>query len=212
MNMQNYTSPTQHLLPARPAFSLQAGEQGSRCVKMKHRNASHQSGAVLVVSLMILLVLTLIGVTSMSTTVLEEKMAGGVRNQNLAFQSAEAALRNGEVWIGAQNPVPSAVGSCGSPPCQVVALDSLGNLTTQNDTWWSTNAREYGTTGTQDIAGVSADPRYIVEFRTFQNTGGLDVGLNPPQGRLYYRVTAHGTGGNATAEALLQSHYMVIAN
>lgn len=161
---------------------------------------------------MILLVLTLIGVTSMSTTVLEEKMAGGVRNQNLAFQSAEAALRNGEAWIGAQNPVPSAVATCGTPPCQVVELNSLGDLTAQNNSWWNTNAREYGTTGTQEIAGVSADPHYIVEFRKFQNTGGLDVGLNPPQGRLYYRVTARGTGGNTTTEALLQSHYMVIAN
>ncbi len=165
------------------------------------------------VSLMILLVLTLIGITSMSTTILEEKMAGGVRNQNLAFQAAEAALRDGEAWIAAQNPMPNAVATCGAPPCLIVELDSLGDLTTQNDSWWSSNAREYGTAGgSPDLTDVSADPRYIVEFRTFQNTGGLDVGINPPQGRIYYRLTARGTGGNTATEALLQSHYMVIAN
>ncbi len=164
------------------------------------------------VSLVILLVMTLIGITSMSTTIQEEKMAGGVRNQNLAFQAAEAALRDGEVWIGAQNPVPNAVSVCGSPPCQIVDLGSLGDLTTKNDTWWNNNAREYGTTGTQEITGVSGDPRYVVEYRTFQNTGGLDVGINPPQGRIYYRLTARGTGGNVTTEAILQSHYMIIAN
>lgn len=176
------------------------------------RHVSHQSGAVLMVSLVILLVLTLIGITSMSSTIQEEKMAGGVRNQNLAFQAAEAALRDGEAWIRAQNPMPNAVSTCSSPPCLVVELGTLGDLAAQNDTWWNSNAREYGTTGTQEIVGVSGDPRYVVEFRTFLNTGGLDVGLNPPQGRMYYRLTARGTGGNTSTEAILQSHYMVIAN
>ena len=124
----------------------------------------------------------------------------------------EAALRDGETWIAGQNPVPNAVAACGAPPCAVVVLDSLGDLTAQNNTWWNTNAHEYGTTGTQDITEVSTDPRYIVEFRTFQNTGGLDVGLNPPEGRNYYRLTARGTGGNTTTETLLQSHFMVVAN
>lgn len=175
--------------------------------------ARHQSGAALMVSLMILLVMTLIGITSMSTTILEEKMTGGVRNQNLAFQSAEAALRNAETWVGAQNPVPSAMASCSSPPCQVMELDSLGNLTTRNNDWWHINAREYGTTATHEINGVSADPRYIVEERTAVNrTGSLARGISPASQNLYYRLTARGTGGNTTTETILQSHYMVIAN
>ena len=52
-----------------------------------------ESGAVLVVSLIMLLLLTLIGVTAMQTTSLEEKMAGNLRDKNLAFQAAESALR-----------------------------------------------------------------------------------------------------------------------
>ncbi len=204
--MQNYKLAAQH----RPARSGLGSRSGSK--RMMYGNVFHQSGAALMVSLMILLVLTLIGVTSMSSTILEEKMAGGVRNQNLAFQSAEAALRDGETWIGAQNPVPAAVALCGSPPCQLVVLDSLGDLMVQNDAWWSSNAREYGATGSQEVNGVSADPRYVVEERAFQNTGGLDVGISPPQGRLYYRLTARGTGGTTTTEIILQSHYMIIAN
>ena len=57
-----------------------------------HSTAAHQSGAVLIISLIMLLLLTLIGTTSMQSTSLEEKMAGNMRDKNLAFQAAESAL------------------------------------------------------------------------------------------------------------------------
>ena len=53
---------------------------------------SHQRGAALVTSLMILFVLTLLGITSMQDTTLEEKMAGNMRNANIAFQKTESCL------------------------------------------------------------------------------------------------------------------------
>ena len=59
-------------------------------------NYRHQSGAVLAISLIILLLLTLIGLTAAQVTGLEEKMAGNLRDRNLAFQAAESALRAGE--------------------------------------------------------------------------------------------------------------------
>lgn len=58
-----------------------------------------QYGAVLIVSLIFLLLMTIIGVTAMQTTTLQERMAGNTRDHNLAFQAAEAALREGESWI-----------------------------------------------------------------------------------------------------------------
>jgi type IV pilus assembly protein PilX len=65
----------------------------SRIITSFHKN---QSGVVLVVSLIILLLLTLIGLTGMQTTGLEEKMASNMRDKNLAFQAAEATLKVGE--------------------------------------------------------------------------------------------------------------------
>ena len=58
-----------------------------------------ETGAVLVVSLLFLLVLTLIGLTGMQVTSLEEKMSGNMRDRNLAFQAAESALRAGEMYL-----------------------------------------------------------------------------------------------------------------
>lgn len=55
-----------------------------------------QQGAVLIVALIILLLLTIIGLSSMRGTVLQENMAGNMRDSNLALQASEAALRKGE--------------------------------------------------------------------------------------------------------------------
>lgn len=61
-----------------------------------------QEGAVLLVCLVMLLVLTIIGVSSMSSSTLQERMAGGARDYNQAFQAAEAALRVGETYVRQQ--------------------------------------------------------------------------------------------------------------
>lgn len=51
-----------------------------------------QSGTVLVVAMVILLVLTLLGVTALNTTTLEEKMAANHQETKRAFQAAESGL------------------------------------------------------------------------------------------------------------------------
>lgn len=55
-----------------------------------------QQGAVLLVALVMLLLLTLIGVASMRGTSLQENMASNLRDSNTSFQAAEAGLRAGE--------------------------------------------------------------------------------------------------------------------
>lgn len=55
-----------------------------------------QRGSALILSLLILLVMTMLGITAMSTATLEEKMAANDRNQKLAFQNAELKLSQSE--------------------------------------------------------------------------------------------------------------------
>jgi Tfp pilus assembly protein PilX len=52
-----------------------------------------QRGAALITSLVILLVLTAIGITALSTTSLEQKMATNTQDFNRAFQAAETGLK-----------------------------------------------------------------------------------------------------------------------
>lgn len=55
------------------------------------RLPGNQSGAVLVVSLIVLLVLTLLGVAGMNSSMMQERMAANAQHSNRAFQAAESA-------------------------------------------------------------------------------------------------------------------------
>lgn len=57
---------------------------------------TNQRGMALLVSLVFLLLLTVIGISSMQNATLQEKMAASVTLRNKSFQLAEATLRIGE--------------------------------------------------------------------------------------------------------------------
>ncbi len=60
---------------------------------------SRQSGAALITSLIFLTVLTILGMSTLGTALLESRMAGNARDKLIAFQAAEAALRDAEQYI-----------------------------------------------------------------------------------------------------------------
>ena len=53
---------------------------------------NRQQGAVLVMALVMLTVLTLIGVSSMSSSTLELKVAGNTQQHDIAFQAAQSII------------------------------------------------------------------------------------------------------------------------
>ncbi|MEE9338933.1 MAG: PilX N-terminal domain-containing pilus assembly protein [Methylococcaceae bacterium] len=150
-----------------------------------------QSGVVLVVSLIVLLLLTLIGVSGMQTTALEEKMASNSRDQNIAFQAAEAALRAGEIFI--EDAVSSDRTNFTTSPSNANGL----HLKTENldykatTTWGNDESVEYADT----IPLVAAKPRYYIEY------------INDIAPNSYFRVTARGTGRQSTSHVYLRSYY-----
>ncbi len=59
----------------------------------------------LIMALVILLILTILGVTAMTTSSLEEKMSGNIQEQNRAFQAAESGIN--KVLVDANALVPN---------------------------------------------------------------------------------------------------------
>ena len=55
---------------------------------------SKQNGVVLVVGLLMLLVITIVGVTAMSDTTMNERMTSNHQFQTLSFQAAESAIHD----------------------------------------------------------------------------------------------------------------------
>lgn len=64
-----------------------------------------QQGAIFITGLVFLVVISLLGVTAMKTSILEERMAGNSRDRNLALQAAEMGLRYAEQHILSIDPV-----------------------------------------------------------------------------------------------------------
>jgi type IV pilus assembly protein PilX len=159
----------------------------------------NQCGIVLVVSLIMLLVMTLLGVSAMNTSLIAEKMAGNSRDVELAFQAAESGLREGESWISNQTVEPVATNDGSS---RVWALEAMGSdISTKNQAWWMNNAEAYAS----PIAKVNTVPHMIIEYQLFVPDDLLVGNGNGSEGLTYYRVTSRGTGGSDQARVLLQS-------
>jgi type IV pilus assembly protein PilX len=173
-------------------------------MNMNKHSVIRQKGATLVVALLILLVLTMLGLASMQMSRMEERMAGNARDTNLAFQGAEAGLRDAEEALRVLAARPT---TCIAAPCDVWRKDYLTpDLRDQPGTWWTTNAREYGVAGTQEVTEVTRDPLIIVEDLGFV-PDSLAIGHGPPEGRNFYKITSDSSGASDTAEAVLESTY-----
>jgi type IV pilus assembly protein PilX len=162
-----------------------------------------QTGVVLVISLIILLLLTIIGLTAMQTTALEEKMAGNLRDKSLAFQAAESALRSAELSL---NPLPkfTTAGTGGlyldnNPSSPNSIPTALAILT---DNFWISNPVASSTvTGLGN--GIDAQPPvYIIQELPSFCPVPCEL---PPQTYIPYKVTVRATGGRTNTVVILQS-------
>lgn len=168
---------------------------------IRFSNGAAQQGAVLIVSLLILLMMTVIGVTAMQTNFMEEKMAGNFRDVNLAFQAAEAALRDAEDDISSTPPRFTGLTGFNSTCSNALCNASGGLSDVWNDATKGPNGAALGTyTSTGSLALVSCQPVYWIEgFRT-RPAGSASW-------KTWYRVTTRSCGGSNNSRVMLQSVY-----
>ncbi len=161
-----------------------------------------QQGSALIVALSILMVLTILGVSAMRTASLEEKLSGNIRDRQIAFEAAEAALRAAETFI--------------STGVNDTSFNGTGGLYAKRGTnaeaWttadWSTDAFDV-TAYTGDVA---RSPRYIIQLVDSQY--GSDV--SPIAGIEYekkyvtyniYQITTQGFGVSPNSQVMIQGYY-----
>jgi len=160
-----------------------------------------QKGAALIVSIIILLVITMLGLTAIQNSSLQERMATAMVDRSIAFEAAEAALRDAQAWLDAQTVRPTA-GNSGRPDVWAGDGTVASVLGADTESWsaaqWAAHSRAYS----QSISGASEVPRYVIEEWQFL-PDSLEAGATA--GVWYYRVTARGMGGSASAEVLLQA-------
>lgn len=176
-----------------------------------------QQGAVLIVSMLLLLVVTVLALGASQGTRLQERMVGSQRNFDLAFQAAEAGLRAGERIIdNSMTAPPPPCASLRNGPCLVYERGYLDSFVSYEDQafqereWWAERAQSYDTTA-DAIAGeglAGDDPLfYIEELAEVRDTGSPSP-TGPTPSRVYYRVISRGEGGTANAQVVLHSTYV----
>ena len=176
---------------------------------------SRQRGAALIVSLVLLVILTLMGIATIRTSTMQERMAGNERDRNLAFQAAEAALREGERLL--QNAVvpsfPDTANGLYLPADDAelpvrIDLDRDGTDDILAGDWhshWTSSGRTYP----GSLPELSTAPRYVLEVLPSVAAPGVSLLAGKPlPDQELYRVTARGTGGSTSAVVVLQSIYL----
>ncbi len=174
---------------------------------------ARERGATLLTSLLLLLVLTVLGLTAMQMSRMEERMAGNARDAHAAFEGAEAALRNGESLLRQQLARPA---DCTALPCPatlpVFSIGVLGSVASQPGAWWDPaagNALPFkDANGNASMNGQKIDPTLVIEHLGFVRTdGAVETGMDAPVGRDFYQITARASGASGAAGAVLQSTY-----
>ena len=159
----------------------------------------YTSGLVLITALVMLLILSLLGISGTQMMVLQLRMTNNTQQKHQAFQAAEAALRDGEHHI--ENHVNQH--TVFSPTCEqgLCTTTSLGDTPWISQVDWLSglNTQLYGSiTGKPAFPGVVHQPRYIIERLP-------DVAAAPNDS--WYRVTAVSYTVHGTIQHRLQSTY-----
>ncbi len=148
--------------------------------------------------------MTLLGITGMQTTVLEEKMAGNFRDKGTAFQIAESALKTSELILKEETTecLTKTLLTGG-----VVVGCTIGpaGLHTSAPAW---EDLDWSAATAADIATdtIFSGNYIIVELATIkESNGSLEAGIANEY--TYYRITSQAEGGTNTSIAMLQTIY-----
>lgn len=158
-----------------------------------------QRGAVLIVALVLLLVLTILGTAGIQDTVITERMAGNHRDVALAFESAEMELRRLERSIAKTEP------DFTGPMHGYEVPDTTQGVSPFEDSMYADSNVPMSSLS----AHVDTLPEYYVERLPLVEGPRDSIVLDGPARTFqYYRITAKGHGASPQTEVILQSTYL----
>ncbi len=162
--------------------------------------------------LIFLAVLTMMGVSGMESTTLEERMSANMVDHERAFNAAETALQAAEAWLVTQDvlPITSTDGST-----TVWVEDSMDPAAGDGMYWWdhaNMTAAWWTTNGDAPAAVpiVATQPRYLIEeFKTVDSGESISQGSGEqPISRTFHRITARGWGINNNTSSTVQATFV----
>ncbi|WP_163830933.1 pilus assembly PilX family protein [Spartinivicinus ruber] len=167
-----------------------------------------QEGAVLFISLIILLVLSIIGINAVDRSNLDSKISANFRDYNVAFQTAETALMDAELFV--QNNIGTLADFSDQGTNGLYSKSAVDNKMWEEWNTVKTRSLEKEKVANYGIAGL---PEYYIEnYATIkpenatlnQDNYGESAALGEVE---VFRVTAKGVGSSADSQVILQSMY-----
>lgn len=178
-----------------------------RPIKARGARGRCQRGAVLVVGLVFLLLMTLIGVTAFSVATQEERMAGNARDRLRAFEAAEQALRVCEQHLG--GPLPPVLSADGGADRGMYEAPDVDRIPTERERWETIAWDADPTRQLSGVPDVAEQPRCIVQrlarARSSDASLRAEVAVAPA---FAYQVTGRGVGVNRGTAVVLQSTFV----
>lgn len=166
-----------------------------------------ERGAVLVVGLVFLLLMTLIGATAFSVATLEERMAGNTRDRLRAFEAAEQALRDCEDHLS--GPLPPAFSADGSTDRGMYAAPDPDRAPAEKPKWQTIAWEADAVRQLSGVPDVAEQPRCIVQqlarARSSDASRRAEAAGVPAAA---YEVTGRGVGASRDTVVVLQSTFV----
>lgn len=189
---------------------------------------SKQAGVSLVIVLIFLVILSGLAITAMQGTTFAARIAGNEADRTLAFQAAEAALRDGErdikniAWNTAGNTFTLCVRAAGptaTPTCRagdgirgaqnfdtacpdgLCAVDRLALSGTTTPVWEVAS----NWTGTASVVYGNFTGATLLPVVSSQPRYMIEA--FPSSDETIYRITALGFGANGSTQVILQAAY-----
>jgi type IV pilus assembly protein PilX len=155
---------------------------------------------VMFVALVLLLILSMLGVTMARMQNVEERMARNEDNRQLAEQAAEAALRNAESTLGNAPPVGTFASNTAG---YYVLPQNAGSLIPTLNWNVPANVATYTGPALSNVPTPVRTPKIAMELLGYGAMPGDNLSNPPPT----YRVTVQGINADGSPSVLLQSIY-----
>jgi type IV pilus assembly protein PilX len=164
---------------------------------MSKIKSHRQTGAALILSLLLLLVLTLLAVSSMQGTIMQERMVSGEREGMQSLEIAESALRDAEVTLEGIN--------------VLSVFDGSDGLFGQDDAVPDPLALDWA--ASEDvIAGTAVDgitPRYFIQHMgdAYEPEKLTDIVVEGYTNAQAFRIVAWSPGPTGESRRVIESYY-----
>lgn len=160
-----------------------------------------EKGIALIVALIILVLMTILGVSAVRMITAEEKMVTNTYDRSLAFQAVESTLKTVEALVETEKPTPTT--GCAVVGSIMVCATPLASSTPR---WLDTAFTSWQNSDVVGSGNLAVTPQYFVEY--LGNTFACRPGdASDPNSCKRYRVTARTNSGGSRATVMLQSIY-----